>query len=56
MYTSVRFQSFTAFFFVEKGRSADATDAPQPEGFLCSPMMKMMIILCPFPRNGAPEE
>jgi hypothetical protein len=44
---------------VEKGPAADTTDAPQPWGFLCNPMMKMkmmMIIFCPFPSNGAPVE
>jgi hypothetical protein len=48
------------FFLVVKGPAADATDAPQPWGFLCNPVMKMtmMIILffCPFPSNGAPME
>jgi hypothetical protein len=24
-----------------KGPAADATDAPQPSGFLCNPVMKM---------------
>jgi hypothetical protein len=46
------------FFFV-KGPAAGATDAPQPLGFLCNPVMKMMmmmIIFCPFPSNGAPVE
>jgi hypothetical protein len=28
-------------FFVEKGPAADATDAPQPQGLLCNPVMKM---------------
>jgi hypothetical protein len=38
-------------------RWADATDAPQPWGFLCNPMMKMIIIIfCPFPSHGAPVE
>jgi hypothetical protein len=41
-----------------KGPAADATDALQPWGLLCNPMMKMkmMIIFCPFPSNGAPVE
>jgi hypothetical protein len=44
-------------FLVVKGPAADATDAPQPCGFLCNPMMKMtMIIFCHFPSNGAPVE
>jgi hypothetical protein len=47
------------FFLVEKGPAADATDAPQPCGLLCNPVMMMMmiiIIICPFPSNGAPVE
>jgi hypothetical protein len=42
-------------FLVEKRPAADVTGAPQPEGLLCNPMMKMMIIIisCPFPSNGA---
>jgi hypothetical protein len=39
-----------------KGPAADATDAPQPWGLLCNPVMKMMIIFCPFRSNGAPVE
>jgi hypothetical protein len=43
-----------------KGPAADATDALQPWGLLCNPVMKMnmkmMIIFCPFPSNGAPVE
>jgi hypothetical protein len=40
------------------GPVADVTDAPQPYGFLCNPMMKKkrMIIFCPFRSNGAPVE
>jgi hypothetical protein len=38
---------------VVKGPAADATDALQPWGLLYNPMMKMMIIFCPFPSNGA---
>jgi hypothetical protein len=43
---------------VVKGPAADATNVPQPWGLLCSPTMKMkmMIIFCPFPSNGAPVE
>jgi hypothetical protein len=44
---------------VEKGPAAEATDAPQPEGFLCNPVMKMkrkMIIFFIFPSNGTPVE
>jgi hypothetical protein len=43
------------FFLMVKGPSSDATDAPQPWGLLCNPMMKM-IIFCPFPSHGAPVE
>ena len=32
---------FNAHFFVKKGTAAEATDAPQPEGLLCNPVMKM---------------
>jgi hypothetical protein len=42
-----------------KGPAADATDALQPWGWLCNPMMmkmKMMMIFCPFPSNGATME
>jgi hypothetical protein len=41
---------------VVKGPAIDATDALQPWGLLCNPMMKMMIIFCPFPSNGEPVE
>jgi hypothetical protein len=30
------------FFFVVKGPAADATDAQQPRGLLCNPVMKMI--------------
>jgi hypothetical protein len=48
----------THFFLVVKGPAADATDAPQPWGLLCNPVMKMtmIIIFCPFPSSGAPVE
>jgi hypothetical protein len=40
-----------------KGPAADATDALQPWGLLCNPVMKIMIIIfCPSPSNGAPVE
>jgi hypothetical protein len=41
-------------FKAEKGAAADVTGAPQPKGLLCSPVMKMMIIItfCPFPSSG----
>jgi hypothetical protein len=29
------------FLLVEKGPAAEATDAPQPSGLLCNPVMKM---------------
>jgi hypothetical protein len=38
-----------------KGLAADATDAPQPWGLLCNPVMKM-INFSVFPSNGAPVE
>jgi hypothetical protein len=46
------------FFLMVKSPAADATDALQPWGLLCNPMMKMkmMIIFCPLPSNGAPVE
>jgi hypothetical protein len=44
------------FFLVVKGPAADATDALQPWGSLCNPMMMMIIIFCPFRSNGAPVE
>jgi hypothetical protein len=49
---------YPPFFLVEEGRAADATDAPQPWGFLCNPVMKMtmMMSFCPFPSNEAPVE
>jgi hypothetical protein len=31
-----------ALFCVVKGPAADATDAPQPSGLLCNPVMKMI--------------
>jgi hypothetical protein len=39
--TVFKIASFSKFFFV-KGPAADATDAPQPWGLLCSPVMKMI--------------
>jgi hypothetical protein len=52
-------ESGVLFFFVVKGPAADATDAPQPEGLFCNPVMKMkrkMISFFIFPSNGAPVE
>jgi hypothetical protein len=31
----------TSLFFCVKGPAADATDAPQPYGLLCNPVMKI---------------
>jgi hypothetical protein len=36
------------FLLVAKCPAADATDAPQPGGFLCNPVMKMMMIIVIF--------
>jgi hypothetical protein len=56
VHTTVRGPNVFSFLLV-KGPAADATDAPQPWGVLCNPMMKMMILnFCPFPNNGAPVE
>jgi hypothetical protein len=46
---------YSRVFFVVKGPAADATDAPQPWGLLCNPVMKM-ICLFVFPITGAPVE
>jgi uncharacterized membrane protein len=35
-------------FLVVKGTAADATDAPQPWGFLCNPVMKMTMMIIIF--------
>jgi hypothetical protein len=45
----------TFHFFVVKGPAADATDAPQPRGLLCNPVMKMISFFF-FPCNGAQVE
>ena len=50
---------FSTFFFAVKGPAADATDAPQPQGLLCNPVMKIkrkIISFFIFPSNGAPVE
>jgi hypothetical protein len=46
------------FILVVKGPAADATDALQPWGLFCNPMMKMkmIIVFWPFRSNGAPVE
>jgi hypothetical protein len=40
-------QSYFFFYFVVKGPAAEATDAPQPWGLLCNPLMKLISIF-PF--------
>jgi hypothetical protein len=47
--------NLSTLFFVEKGPAADATDAPQPWGLLCNPVLKMISFLV-FPCSGAPVE
>jgi hypothetical protein len=42
------------FFCLVKGPAADATDAPQPWGLLCNPVMKIISFF--FPCNGASVE
>ena len=42
-------------FLVVKGPAADATEAPQPSGLLCNPVM-MIISFFVFTCNGAPVE
>jgi hypothetical protein len=51
----IRSNVFTCFFVV-KGPAADATDAPQPWGLLCNPVMKMISFFSVLPSNGAPVE
>ena len=34
------------YFFLLKGPAADATDAPQPWGWLCNPVMKVRVYFC----------
>jgi hypothetical protein len=46
----------TLFSLVVKSPAADATDAPQPRGLLCNPVMKMISFFFVFPSNGAPVE
>jgi hypothetical protein len=36
------------FFLAVKGPAADATDAPQPCGLLCTPVMKMTVMMIIF--------
>jgi hypothetical protein len=40
--------AYLVFFCVVKGPAADATDAPQPWGLLCNPVMKMISIFSFF--------
>jgi hypothetical protein len=40
---NARYRDFI-FFFNKKGPAADATDAPQPKGLLCNPVMKRKMI------------
>jgi hypothetical protein len=54
IYSSSLFRNVQRFVMVN-GPAADATDAPQPWGLLCNPVMKMIsffVFLC----NGAPVE
>ena len=46
----------THFCFMVKGPAEDATDAPQPRGLLCNPVMKVINFFFIFPSNGAPVE
>jgi hypothetical protein len=50
----VRYISIS-FFCVVKGPAADVTDAPQPWGLLCNPVMKMISFFL-FPCNETPVE
>jgi hypothetical protein len=52
---TVRVSAVTVFFSGEGPRSRRYG---RTVGLLCNPMMKMkmMIIFCPFPSNGAPVE
>jgi hypothetical protein len=43
-------------FLVVKGPAADVTDAPQPLGLLCNPVMKTTSVVFVFSCNGAPVE
>jgi hypothetical protein len=54
-HSGVSVTSVTVLFFVVKGPAADATDAPQPWGLLCNPVMKMISFFV-FPCNGARVE
>jgi hypothetical protein len=40
---------------MEMGPAAEATEAPQPYGLLCNPVIKMISFFV-FPCNGAPVE
>jgi hypothetical protein len=47
---------YLLLLLVVKGLAADSTDAPQPSGLLCNPVMKMIRFFFVFPSNGAPVE
>jgi hypothetical protein len=47
LYEDSRFYLF--ILFIKKVPAADATDAPQPYGLLCNPVMKMNESPPPFP-------
>lgn len=44
------------FFLVVQAPAAEPTDAPQPSGLLCNPVMKRFIFFPVFPYNGVPVE
>jgi hypothetical protein len=44
------------FFFVVKGPTADATDAPQTLGLLCNHVVKIINFVFVFPCNGTPVQ
>jgi hypothetical protein len=48
MGVSERIRFMLRLFLVVKGPAADATDALQPGGLLCNPMMKMKMMIIIF--------
>jgi hypothetical protein len=49
--------NYILLWFVVKGPAAEATDAPQPWGLLCNPIMNMISFFSVFfSCNGAPVE